>query len=267
MSSPSPREVFPFGRPVVACKPSAADRRPLFVLGAYPSALHVAWTPPTPFRSIQALAVDNEPEPFWTGADQESRVDAWKRLVGFDPERWGSVSVAGRFNGSSGVWIDNNVLKPLGFERAQAWITDSLDTYRCSDGVRDRLADTYAPVAKEVGLPPAVLAAHPSEDDIIREAVQRHQSRLRDELSRASPDMIVTLGNAALAVVREILPRTGGADTQKLSSSPEGYGTPVKLKLGSRDVELLPLAHPGAPGLYQTAHTAWVASRMARRGV
>jgi len=54
---------FPFGAPVLARAPSADTARPLFVLGAYPSALHVRWTAPDG-ASIAAMPVDNEPEPF-----------------------------------------------------------------------------------------------------------------------------------------------------------------------------------------------------------
>lgn len=213
-----------------------------------------------PFRRIQALAVDNEPEPFWTGADQEARIEVWKEAVNFDSSRWGTVSIAGRFNGSSGVWVEEKVLKPLGVTRAHAWITDCLDTYRCSDGARDRLADTYEPFAKQLGLPSALLADHPSEDDIVREAFRCHQQRLRDELERTNPDVIATLGNAALAVLRDILPRVGGSDARKLSPSPENYGRPVKLTLANRELEILPFAHPGSPSAYQAAHDAWVAN-------
>src|SRR5215212_6481198 len=54
--------VFPFGRLVVPCDPVATGRAAMFVLGAYPSALHVRWRPPQgEGRVVQALAVDNEP--------------------------------------------------------------------------------------------------------------------------------------------------------------------------------------------------------------
>ncbi|HYD54303.1 MAG TPA: uracil-DNA glycosylase family protein, partial [Gemmatimonadaceae bacterium] len=252
----SSRGVFPFGRPVQACPPSASDHRRVVVVGAYPSALHVSWTPPEPYRRIQAIAVENEPEPFWTGNDQAAKVEAWKKAVGFDPERWGTISPAGALNGSSGGWVDENVLTPLGITRADAWITDSLDTYRCSEDLAARLADTYNPFAKNAGLSEAILLEHPSENDIVREALQDHQPRLRDEFAAAAPDLIVTLGNAALAVVRDLLPRSGGADTRRLSAS-EQYGSVVRVRLGQRDVDLLPLAHPAAPAVYQEAHKRW----------
>ena len=33
-------------------------------------------------RAVEALAVDNEPEPFWTGADEVHRVEQWMSQVG-----------------------------------------------------------------------------------------------------------------------------------------------------------------------------------------
>ncbi len=98
------------------------------MLGAYPSAVHVIWSPPRPeWGRVQALPVDNEPEPFWDGKDEAGVVEAWKRKVSFDEKRWGQVEPAGRFNGSSGEWLTKNVLEPLQVRRSGAWITDALD--------------------------------------------------------------------------------------------------------------------------------------------
>lgn len=90
--------VFPFGRPVVACEPVATGRAAMFVLGAYPSALHVRWRPPQgEGRVVQAL-VDNEPEPFWTGADEVHRVEEWMSQVGWS-DAWGAVAPVSHLNG------------------------------------------------------------------------------------------------------------------------------------------------------------------------
>lgn len=257
---------YPFGRPVQPCSPSASSPRCVFVLGAYPSALHVAWTPPAPYRRVQAIAVDNEPLPFWNGSDQEARVETWKKSVGFKPEAQGSISVAGNLNGSSGDWVDKNVLDPLKVARADVWITDSLDTYRCSEGLASRIDDTYNPFATAVGLSQAVLLQHPSESDIIKEASRDHQPRLRQEIETCNPDLIVTLGNAALAVIRELYPQTGGQDVLRLDSS-ERYGAVVTLQVGQRKVDLLPLAHPAAPKAYQAAHKRWCALKRSSSAV
>ncbi len=70
-----------------------------FLLGVYPSALHVRWTHPQ-YR-VAALAVAEEPYPFWDGADEVERVDRWRGEVGWQSE-WGTAEPVGRLNGSSG---------------------------------------------------------------------------------------------------------------------------------------------------------------------
>jgi uracil-DNA glycosylase len=260
----NPTFTFPFGRPVRACKPSASGSRPVFVLGAYPSALHVQWTPPQGYKRIRAIAVDNEPEPFWNGEGEEERIERWKRAVKFDPAVMGEVRTAGSLNGRSGRWVEENVLEPLGVGKGDAWITDALDTYRCSAALAARLLDTYDEFAMRAGLPGARLPRHPDEKQIILESLEKHTRRLMAELEACRPDRIVTLGNAALAVMLELSPRVAGAELRRLSAE-AGYGRPTTLRLGTRRVELLPLAHPAAPRRYQTAHEAWKAATRRRR--
>ena len=138
--------VFPFGRPVVACEPVATGRAAMFVLGAYPSALHVRWRPPQgEGRHVRALAVDNEPEPFWTGADEVHRVEQWMSQVGWS-DAWGTVAPVSHLNGPSGLWVEERILGPLGVPRADAWITDSLNTYRASLKMRAAVEDVYEPI-------------------------------------------------------------------------------------------------------------------------
>lgn len=89
---------YPFGLPVTARPPSASGPRSVFLLGAYPSALHIEWTPPAPYRRVKAIPVDDEPTPFWDGEDQEERVRRWQAAVGFD-RAWGSVRANPEYNG------------------------------------------------------------------------------------------------------------------------------------------------------------------------
>jgi hypothetical protein len=64
MVEPLSIEIFPFGASVLRRPPSASTKTRVFVLGAYPSALHVGWRPPEG-KPIRAMVVDNEPEQFW----------------------------------------------------------------------------------------------------------------------------------------------------------------------------------------------------------
>ena len=87
--------------------------------------------------SSQALAVDNEPEPFWTGADEVHRVEQWMSQVGWS-DAWGTVAPVSHLNGPSGLWVEERILGPLGVPRADVWITDCLNTYRASVKMRRR---------------------------------------------------------------------------------------------------------------------------------
>ncbi|MBI1944674.1 MAG: hypothetical protein HYS27_03200 [Deltaproteobacteria bacterium] len=163
-----------------------------------------------------------------------------------------------RFNGSSGAWVREQVLAPLGCTAAAACITDCLDTYRASVGVTERLADTYAPFSQKVGMAPAYLLPHPSEGDIVAEALRLHRARLLAELDACRPATVITLGNAALRVARALL---DVADAAPPKLRVEQYGVAVTVRVATRSVSLLPLAHPAAPARYQDAHARWRESR------
>lgn len=253
---------YPFGAPVTPRPPSATTARSIFLLGAYPSALHVEWTPPEPWNRVRAIPVDDEPTPFWDGADEVDRIASWATRVGFNAA-WGSVRPVGELNGSSGVWVRDMVLVALGAVHADAWVSDCLVTYRASTGATRRLADTYAPFALSVGLPATQLGDHPSEDAIVDEALRLHHERLSAELCACGPALIVTLGNAALRVARELV--DGGREVPgKLSV--RGYGARYDIGVAGRQARLLPLAHPASPRAYQEAHQRWRAEEAASRG-
>ena len=179
---------FPFGRPLEARKPSATSARRLFVLGAHPTALHVEWTPPSPFQRIAALAVDNEPEAFWTGKDEKARIEAWTAAVGWRAE-WGKVGPVGPINGSSGQWLDERLLKPLRATRAETWMTDCLDTYRFSFGQQEVVTTKFAPFAEKHGL-----AWTGVPDDL------RHLDE--DQIAEASPRFITSACSLSCASLR-----------------------------------------------------------------
>src|SRR4051812_849984 len=88
-------DTFSLGKPVSSCAREPRGTYAALILGAYPSALHVHWTPAGDARAIQAFPVDNEPEPFWRGGDELEHVVAWRDE--FFDDRWGSVKVGNRF--------------------------------------------------------------------------------------------------------------------------------------------------------------------------
>ena len=105
----SAAEVFAFGQPVLPRPPSSTGRRQVYVLGAYPSGLHVGWVPPDlpglHTRPIKAMIVDNEPVRFWDVYDADARFEVWRDAVDWKPE-WGNVRPAPpTSNGPSGKWV------------------------------------------------------------------------------------------------------------------------------------------------------------------
>lgn len=236
-------------------EPSRSDQTKVFVLGAYPSALHVRWIPPKDKNPVQALAVDNEPECFWDGADEAERIALWKSSVCWTVE-WGAIGVAQRFNGPSGRWVMDNVLNRFGISPSAAWLTDCLTTYRQSDGQSARIADTYETLAKSIGLPEVQLQPHPNEDEIVTEAQRSEKDRLLEELRTASPEVLATLGNAALRVMSELV-SCEEPPPSRLSPG-QTYGTPLQATLPEGSlVKWYALAHPAAPGPYQDRHKLW----------
>ncbi|MFC1556952.1 hypothetical protein ACFL5L_03090 [candidate division KSB1 bacterium] len=251
--------IFPFGQLVIKRIPEIFEQRQLYILGAYPSALHVYWNPPAPYRTIKAIAVDNEPDIFWSGQNEEQIIAIWKKTVAFD-NAWGSIRSAGIFNGSSGLWIDNLILSAFKILREETWFSDCLDTYHCSKRLSLRLEDTYRPFAKEYNLPLPHLPSPPSENEIVKMAIDKQLERIKSEMREAKPEIIVSLGNAALRVLSRIL----HADTElpkRLFPPPERYGIPIQVRIPGNGVSRwFPLAHPGSPRLYQNAHERWLES-------
>ena len=197
--------VFPFGNPSGRCQPRRASPAEAFVLGVYPSALHIRWSGPE--QRIAALAVAEEPWPFWTGEDEVERVEQWRRAVGWLPE-WGSTEPAGRLNGSSGQAVRDGILHPLGLTQDQVWLSDALPffhVHRGSGTQGDAMSGRYDPFARTHGLPLHQLPDRPSTGQLIQRAVREEGPRIVDELLDSSTRLLITLGNEALAVAAQLL--------------------------------------------------------------
>lgn len=198
---------FPFGRPATRrpprCPPSGSAE--LFVLGVYPSALHVRWQPPDG-RPIGALAVDDEPTVFWDGADAKERIEDWKKAVDWSPS-WGTVGGAGG-NGSSGRHVVDHVLTPLGVSADRVHFTDCLPTYFVKDGAgsqRDAIDKYYEPfAARQARLSRADLPSRPKATELVRRAVAEEGVTLRQQLAEARAPRVVTLGQEAADVLAGI---------------------------------------------------------------
>jgi len=252
MVEPTGGGAFPFGRPVLRRKPSAKSRRRVFVLGAYPSALHIAWWSPHR-KGIRALVVDNEPAPFWAAEDERKQIDAWKTAVRFRVGEWGEVETS-EANGKTGRWVDEHVLSPLGVTRDEACLSCCVDTYHYTDpGIAFAVDERYQPFAREAGLPGACLAPRPREGAFVELAVTGHRERLLKELSVVVPEIVVTLGHAPYRVLRTITEMQGGGKLRPDAS----YGVEQPLTVGGRKTLWLALSAPNPSPEYAEVHARW----------
>ena len=103
-------ERFSFGQPVQPVTWQHPGRKPVLIIGVYPSVMHARWVSADGQTTIRAVA--NEPEPFWTG--RTPRI-ASPQPAATVPEGTGRLVLAPGHNGLSGQALDGSVLGP-------AWI-------------------------------------------------------------------------------------------------------------------------------------------------
>jgi len=101
--------VFPFGSQLQKVEQIDESPKKVFVLGVYASAVHAKWIGQDGKVKVNALAVASEPYIFWKGENAEKIID--KIPI---PEELGKLIPAyKRFNGPSGIALDELYLRPL----------------------------------------------------------------------------------------------------------------------------------------------------------
>lgn len=274
--------VFPFGQPSTERRPRRPERSgpaSAFVLGVYPSALHVRWNPPRWLveeagvsEIVGALAVDVEPVVFWDGADAKARVDEWKRRVAFragdETGAWGHVSAAG--NGTSGTRVRDDILDPLGLATRDVWFSDAVPWYfvkrsakpRAKREQGDAMDADYAPLAaRDPSAPPVSLTTRPSVDHLVRWSVAERREALRRELLESEARVLITLGEEARRVIVGIADAIAGGVERALEEKMTGYAEPGTCSIGGHRTRWFALRHPGQRGKgWSALHRAWTES-------
>ena len=121
---------------------------------------------------------------------------------------------------------------------------------RTRDGRReqgDAIRDEYDAIADEMGTSRSSLPARPTAMRLVNDAVQHFRTRILNDLEGADAPRVITLGDEALQVLRQIpeLMPTAPAPTITDLYGAGLYGRPGQLTVNGRRVEWLALAHPG----------------------
>jgi hypothetical protein len=119
-------QYFPFGEKIESVTSHGHEKKPIAVVGVYPSAVHARWISPEAKQRVAALAIANEPEPFWTG---EGAGDLIEKILRRLPASAGRLEPA-HLNGVSGDALDE-LLGSLSLDRSSVYMLDLWnDTWR-----------------------------------------------------------------------------------------------------------------------------------------
>ena len=226
----------------------------VLVVGVYPSAFHVRWTPPVDAvaplprerrsPTVGSLAVDVEPVVFWDGRTPSPReqLAVWAEHLDHDEATHGRIGFG--TNGGSGRFVVDELLAPLGFDADDAAVTDVVPWVfvhpgRCSQGA----AMAWFNDCLGARFPPGTLPRRPKESELVAMARTPELADLlrRDVLDAEAP-LVITLGNEALAALLAVADRNVSVPEVL---SPKRYGRRGSIVLGGTTFDVLPLAHPG----------------------
>lgn len=239
---------YPFGeklRPLVQEDRSA---KKVFVLGVYASAVHARWKQDG--RIIcQALAVASEPRIFWDGDPKEAKaiIDAIPI-----PSQLGTLEPAGRnLNGPSAKVLDENILAPLGYTRADAWLCDCLPETRLNPSQAKVIRDKYDPLIERYHLNPVTIPVRPGTF-----CDEKRSAEITEELMQSEAEHLVLLGDIPigqyLKKVADVPYATLGEYVQLY-----GYGNCTEVSIHGKRIQVLPLAHPRQIGALGAHSERW----------
>jgi hypothetical protein len=133
-------------------------------------------------------------------------------------------------------------------------MSDCLNLYHMSAGIRVRLDTDVGDALENLGRAGCGLLSHPSENQIVSGALAAH-TRIASELEEAKPQVLITLGNAALRVLGAVVGRT---EMQNLRHENAYYGKPIHVNFAGHACVWYPLCHPGQRAArYLLAHDGW----------
>jgi hypothetical protein len=178
-------ERFPFGAPIQPVTWQQAGPKPVMVIGVYPSAVHARWVDVDGRTRIRAVAMANEPEPFWTGQDADDHIAAVTATV---PTVVGRLVGAPGHNGPSGQALDASVLAPLGLDRDRIRVADIDNRYMANPAQQQALERCYNLLVQKGLLPP--VSWRPRRP-ITKVPADRSPS-LAEELEEARPDWVMS---------------------------------------------------------------------------
>lgn len=241
---------FPFGQKLKKVEQKERKPKKVFVLGVYASAVHARWVDKNGKQKVSALAVASEPEIFWTGNNAKKIISEIKI-----PEQLGRLTVPTNkmLNGPSGRALDSLFLKPLGYDRKEAWLCDLLPESRVNEKQRKAIDKHYSDsLIEKFGLPKATI---PNFDKAELNRQSRRNEILK-ELEESKAETLILLGDLPIKWFLRFhnkqfsrLAQFGESDTT--------YGRQHEISINNKIYNVIPLCHPRQADRLGNANAKW----------
>lgn len=247
--------VFPFGQPLQILRQADRRKKKIFVLGVYASAVHARWLSPNGRTLVNALAVASEPYIFWRGERAAEIVTDIK----VPPAAGRLVPAIAALNGPSGVALDDQFLKPLGFTREDAWLCD-LVPHSCVNASQQAAIDrAYMPLAAVLGLPTPTVPPVPTAW-----TNEKRRAEILSEIIESGAETLLLLGDQPIKWFLHHY-----VESWRRLSQFKHYGQLHRVSLSGHAINVLPLVHVrqaarlgAASDGWAKAHEAWVKDRL-----
>jgi uracil-DNA glycosylase len=238
---------FPFGQSVRNVRQTDRTPKRVFILGVYASAVHAKWIGVNQQTIITALAVASEPYIFWRGENAESIIQQITI-----PQQLGTLLPAQqKFNGPSGIALDDLILKPLGLTRADVWLCD-LVPHSCMNFSQERaITRAYLPVTQKYGLPTPTVPPVPK----VLANEERRESIL-SEIHEADASVLILLGDKPIQWFLSHYNKRWRS-LKDFGEQSGTYGQLHAAQIDSKALHILPLAHPRQIAKLGRSSVAW----------
>lgn len=240
--------LLPFGQKVNRLEQQDKSSKEIFVLGVYASAVHAKWINKGKII-CQALAVASEPYIFWKGDDDEAKqiISAIKI-----PSELGKLVPANKnLNGPSAKVLEENILKPLGVNRDQAWLCDLLPESRINPNQYKVIKEKYNPLISKYDLNEVTVPLAKGEF-----CAESRQKQITEEIKKSNAKKLVLLGDVP---IKQYLKFVSEIDFSSLREYTEkyGYGTSYPVIIDDIEIEVIPIAHPRQIGGLGGSNKFW----------
>ena len=158
--------------------------------------------------------------------------------------------------------LDDNILAPLGYTRADAWLCDCLPETRINSSQAKVIRERYNPLIEEYGLNPVTIPTRPTSF-----CDNKRAEEITAELMESQAELFILLGDIPIA---QYLKKVADIPYSTLGEYVDlyGYGNITETVINGKIVKVLPLAHPrqiGALGAHSEkwcqAHRYWENNR------